>query len=248
MQQPSKSRKGKPALTDAGPARLQPLPRKSLSELTLDFIRAAIHNGDSLPGERLVEQTLARQLNVSRGPVRDALRELEREGLVVSQLNRGTYVSHLKHDDLEEIYSLRLVLEQLAMRLACRHADDTHLAEMNKLIDEMTAAVSEGLTARECVEFDLRFHDEIYAASAHKRLIGFWEILRPQVKTFLLERNTELKDYSDIVVPFHRELLDVIIRKDEDEAVRLIRSHIDNAFEPLAKRQDRSDATGPLAR
>src|SRR6478752_4464093 len=77
-------------------------------------LRAAIFAGHFGPGERLREEALAKAMGVSRGPIREAFTQLEREGLVVIQRNRGTFVARLKREDAEELYSLRLVLERLA--------------------------------------------------------------------------------------------------------------------------------------
>ena len=220
------SRKGKKGIS--------PLRRQPFSVTILDHLREAIHDGYFMPGERLIEQSLAREFGVSRGPIRDALRELEREGLIVSEVNRGTYVAHLKAEDLEEIYSLRVALDQLAVGLACQRATDEHLAGMWNVIVDMEKAVANGLSGRDAVELDLQFHDAIYRASRHSRLISFWEYLRPQTKTMLLERVTELPNFSEIMVALHRALFDIISARNESGARELIVDHINNAYRPIA--------------
>lgn len=214
--------------------KIVPLPRKPLSATIADQLRAAIHDATFMPGERLVEQSLAREFKVSRGPIRDAFRELEREGLIVSETNRGTYVAHLKPADLQEIYSLRLALDQLAVALACREATQAQLGEMAAVLDQMRHAVSAALSGRDAVELDLQFHDAIYRSAGHSRLIAFWDSLRPQIKTMLLERVTQRPDFTEILVPFHKILFDVIAIRDEDRARKLIADHIGNAYQPVA--------------
>jgi DNA-binding GntR family transcriptional regulator len=215
--------------------RLPALQRKPLSATVLDHLREAIHDGQFMPGERLVEQSLAQEFDVSRGPVRDALRELEHEGLVISEPNRGTYVARLKRKDLEEIYSLRMALDLLAVELACRQADEAHHGELRAIIEKMRKAVSDGLSGRDAVELDLQFHDAIYRATGHERLYFFWQTLRPQVKTLLLERVTELADFTDVLIPFHQSLLEVICARDQRQALELMKTHVRNAYQPLAR-------------
>jgi DNA-binding GntR family transcriptional regulator len=218
--------------------------RKSLSATVLDHLRAAIHDGRYLPGERLVEQNLAEVFDVSRGPIRDALRDLEREGLVTSETNRGTFVARLKYEDLQEIYSLRTTLDQLAMELACQNADGENLQEMETVIERMETSVNEGLSERDAVELDLQFHDAVYRASDHSRLCFFWETLRPQIKVLLLERVTEVPDYADIIVPFHKRLLDVISDRDEQRARELMSAHSQSSYQPLAQHRERTQPAG----
>lgn len=107
---------------------LTPPERASLGDEVVTQLRAAIHRGDLAPGEHLSEEALARILKVSRGPIRDALKQLEREGLVVPQPNGRKFVARMTRQDVEEIYSLRLILECLAVQSACRNADDAKLA------------------------------------------------------------------------------------------------------------------------
>lgn len=241
MERQTQSSPNEPAEMEATGKPLPTLRRKSLSDTTLDLIRTAIYDGDLLPGQRLIEQNLAAQLDVSRGPVRDALRELEREGLIVSRPNRGTYVARLRQSDLREVYSLRQVLEQLAVRLACENATPKDKEELKGIVEKMKRAVKEGLSVKGCAELDLTFHDAIYGASQHKRLQSFWEILRPQVKVFLLERLVELENYREILVPFHKRLCDAVCKGDSDRALTLIREHIDDAYEPVARRSSEDD-------
>ena len=99
-----------------------PVPRKSLSDEVLDRLRVAIIRGQLKPGQRLNETMLATTLDVSRGPVREALTQLAREGLVVLQRYKGATVARLSQEEIEEIYELRVALERLAMSKGMRHA------------------------------------------------------------------------------------------------------------------------------
>lgn len=217
---------------------LIPPERGTLADEVVAQLRAAIHRGDFAPGEHLSEDALARLLEVSRGPVRDALKQLEREGLVVSQPNGRKFVARMTHQDVEEIYSLRLVLERLAVRSACHSADAAKIARLGAVIQSMEVAVSNGIGEREAAELDLSFHDALYEASNHKRLIEFWSILRPQVLSFLHSRNASRDDFAEILVPYHRELFDAIAARDKRNAVKLIGIHIRSSYEPLIRSYD----------
>lgn len=214
---------------------LVPPERGTLADGVVAQLRAAIHRGDFAPGEHLSEDALARLLKVSRGPVRDALKQLEREGLVVSRPNGRKFVARMTRQDVEEIYSLRLVLERLAMQAACRSASAAKIARIEAAINGMEVAVRNGIGEREAAELDLSFHDALYEASNHKRLIEFWRILRPQVLSFLQSRNASRDDYAEILVPYHRRLFEAVAARDERNAVKLIERHIRSSYEPLIR-------------
>src|SRR5258706_1103397 len=118
---------------------LVPPQRRSLAEDIVDRLREAIYSGQLTPNERLREEVLADFLRVSRGPIREALSQLEREGLVIKEPNKGATVARLSRQDLDEVYSLRLALEQLAIQQAVHHAESHHLAEMQTVIDTIAA-------------------------------------------------------------------------------------------------------------
>src|SRR5690606_28089934 len=99
--------------------------------------------------ERLREEVLASALGLSRGPVREALAQLEREGLVIREPHRGATVARLSIDDLNEVHSLRLALEQLAVVEAIRKGDDKYLDEMQAVINEMGSCLERGITTQE---------------------------------------------------------------------------------------------------
>lgn len=222
-----------------GTAALSQVDKNSLGDAVLVRLRAAIHAGQFAPGERLVEQAVAESMKVSRGPVREALAQLEREGLVTSERNRGTFVARITREDIEEIYSLRLVLERLAVKWAVRNATRADLDRLQAIVDRMEAEASRGLSAREAAELDMSFHDELYRASGHKRLADFWMVLRPQILVFLQSRNLSQADFGEIIAPFHQRILVTIAARKEKASVALIEEHIRNAYDALVSAQNR---------
>ena len=194
-------------------------------------LRAAILGGHFGPGEQLREEPIARSMGVSRGPVREAFVRLEREGLVVIRRNRGAFVAQLSRQDLEEVHSLRLVLERLAVQRAIRHADAAALAEMQAVVDTMAAAAARGITEQEAAELDVRFHDLIYRAGNHRRLYECWANLRPQIHIVLLNRNVAHEDFREYLVKSHQAILDALRAQDEARAIAVLEDHLRGSYE-----------------
>jgi len=187
------------------------------------------------PGERLREDELAATLGVSRGPVREALAELEREGLVVGFRNHSKSVARLSREDAQEIYSLRRAIERLAIQLAARHARPEHLAEMRDIIGQMATFGSRSVTEQEAAKLDVSFHDVIYRAAQHKRAFQVWKNIQPQIYIFLLSRNVAHTNFLADAARSHQALLNVIERRDEAEAVTAIEQHLLVAYERVVK-------------
>ncbi len=222
---------------------LLPAAKHTLAEDIVDRLREAIYSGQLAPNQRLREEVLASMLGLSRGPVREALAQLEREGLVIRQPNRGATVARLSLEDLDEVYSLRLALEQLAIRQAIRHAEPHHFQEMQKVIQTMAEYLDRGITTQEAATLDMSFHEIIYNASKHKRLLNFWATLRPQIHIFLLSRNVVNMDFREYILPTHQAIVDVLRQRDEAQALLTIEEHLKGAYERILKSYAR-DADG----
>lgn len=194
-------------------------------------LRTAIVHGHFAPGERLREEALAKTLDVSRGPIREALSQLEREGLVVIQRNRGTFVARLTREDAEEIYSLRLVLERLATERAIQHGTPEDFAALQAVVDEMDACTERGITEQEAAELDVQFHELLYRASAHRRLHEGWVNLRRQIHILLLSRNVANADFQVLTGSAHRIILDALRARDGEAARALIDDHLRGSYE-----------------
>ncbi|MCA9860091.1 MAG: GntR family transcriptional regulator [Thermomicrobiales bacterium] len=213
--------------------------KRALSDDVASRLRAAILSGAFAPGERLREEALARALGVSRGPVREALAELERQGLVVLNRNRGAVVAQKPRDALEELYTLRLAIEDLAIRRAAEASDPAAIAQMLAVIEAMQTAIDRGITEQEAAEFDLGFHDLIYEAAHHRRLNDMWANMRPQIHVLLLNRNVADVDFREMLVSGHQELLDCIIRADGDCAAVALRDHLGVSYGRVSRSLER---------
>jgi DNA-binding GntR family transcriptional regulator len=214
---------------------LSPPLNRSLADEIVDRLRKAILSGQFEPDERLGEQFLAEILGVSRGPIRQALSQLELEGLVIIRRNRGAFVARLSRDDVDEVYSLRLAIERLAVQLAIRNATPSDFAEMQATIDTMASYLERGLTEQEGAELDVRFHDILYRSANHKRLYDFWENLRPQIHIFLLSRAAVDSDFRQYAVESHQAILDAIRDRDEVRAIATLEDHIRGAYDRVVK-------------
>jgi DNA-binding GntR family transcriptional regulator len=210
---------------------LAPALKRSLADDVTDRLRDAILHGSFKPGEPLREEQLAASLDVSRGPVREALVQLEREGLVIVRRHRGATVARLSRADVEEVYSLRLAIERLAMQQAVSNATEEDFAAMAQVIDAFREVFARGPSAPAIAELDVRFHDLIYRAARHQRLYDCWSNLRAQIYIFLLSRNVVNPDFRIVTVQTHQDILDVLRTRDEQQALQVIEDHLRGAYD-----------------
>ncbi|EME62586.1 GntR family transcriptional regulator [Amycolatopsis decaplanina] len=212
------------------PGRVVPARRRGLADEVADRVRDAIFGGAYPPGAQLREVELSAALGVSRGPVREALLKLEREGLVRSEWHRGAIVTTLSDVDVAELDSLRSALEQLAVRLVVANAPEAELAAIDETVDRMDRARDE----HEMVRRDIDFHDAVYAASGHRRLIEAWQAIRSQVYLFLLTRIGVSSDgYLASIPAEHRRLASALRARDGEKALELFAAHRGQALDVL---------------
>ncbi|MCR3749146.1 DNA-binding transcriptional regulator, GntR family [Lentzea californiensis] len=192
------------------------------------MIREAIFDGGYPPGSALREVELSEALQVSRGPVRDALRVLEHEGLVRTEWHRGTTVAELSLQDVAELDSLRGALEVLAVQ---------RVVAAGASLEKIAAAALEmerALTPHEMVRCDIAFHDAVYAAAGHSRLTQAWEAIRSQVHLFLITRVRLSTDgYLEQIRDEHRDLVAALRLGNVEGALKLFAEHRRHAFDVL---------------
>ncbi|VXC03052.1 GntR family transcriptional regulator [Nocardioides sp. AX2bis] len=202
------------------------LPPPGLADRAADAIRAMILGGEVGPGERLVESRLTEQLGVSRPPVREALQQLEHEGLVVPSGRRGLAVRTLTRRDVDEIVTLRDALEQLAVRLALPVTDEARLAPLVEALASLEDAGAQGLGAAALVERGFAFHLALVSLSGHQRLIASYRDLGLQVR-LCMSANVASRTHEDPTgnAARHRLLLDVVRAGDLDAALAALADH-----------------------
>jgi DNA-binding GntR family transcriptional regulator len=210
---------------------LAPAVTPLLSDTVVDRLREAILRGMFPPGDRLREEQLAGALGVSRGPIRNALLQLEREGMVVRRPNRGAMVAQLSRTDLEEVYSVRVAIEPVACAWAARNALPRDLDEMEDVIKSYSRLTTR-VTVQEAADADLSFHDVIYSAARHRRLLRLWQDLRPQVYMLLLARTyVGTREFREIMIGRHGDIREAISDRDEKRAGEAAAQHVQTSYE-----------------
>ena len=203
---------------------------QNIAEQVADELRTAIHSGELAPGDRLVERKLAERLGVSHIPVREALTRLAEERLVVREPRRGARVAALTARDLEEIASLRVVLEQfMAIRVQERWTEQS-AARLQQIIDAMEAAEVGDMA--EVLRQDRAFHEALAELSEHSFLTELSAQLRGRITGFIRAANVALPPAEQAEhVRSHREIMDAIASGDPDAARAVIAEHVTRAFE-----------------
>jgi DNA-binding GntR family transcriptional regulator len=187
-------------------------------------IRELIMTGAVDPGERLVETELSERFGTSRGPVRDAFKELEQSGLVVSVPRRGTFVATLTAADMHEIYPLRLALEKLAIRTSAQIATEQDVATMRAAIDRLTEAHRTG-DRRAGAEADIAIHRLIVRTAGHERLTEAWERLADQTLLLMAQLMDLLLDVQHAAGD-HHTLVNAIADHDVAGAEAALTDHL----------------------
>ncbi|WP_423798037.1 GntR family transcriptional regulator [Neobacillus sp. SAB-20_R2A] len=197
------------------------------------LIREQIISGQRKPKERLLEAKIAKELNVSRTPVREALRMLEQDGLIINVEN-ALIVFPMQFEDIEEVYQCRIATEPYAAYLAADTLSNSDLSQLEKYIQQAEAAY-QNQSFEEVVESNTHFHDLIVCASGNKRLIEINDRLSSLI---LLFRNAELKEFSRPrdYLEEHRLILDALKSKNKSEVEKLVRIHIENDWSYLKQK------------
>jgi len=162
---------------------LHAVPKSTLRAHVVERLRTAILTGDISPGAPLVETALSGRFDVSRGPLREALRQLIEEGLVVTVPYTGTHVASLSVDDVREIYSLRTALEIFAFEQIWERRDDRFRAELVRRNEVLIATIDAG-DDRASILTELAFHGFVYEASGHRLLQRAWHGLRGRLQLY----------------------------------------------------------------
>lgn len=200
---------------------------KPLRELVFESLREAIINGKLGPSERLMEIQLAEEMGVSRTPVREAIRKLELEGLVVMIPRKGAYVAGLSLKDIADVFEIRGALEGLAAELAAERATEEEMEAMERFLMKISEEIESGDLSK-VVETDTNFHTLIYQASRNTRLSQIISNLREQIQR---SRTTSLSypGRMKTALEEHRKIVEAISSRDGELARSLAQEHIENA-------------------
>jgi DNA-binding GntR family transcriptional regulator len=204
-----------------------------LWENIAERLRSAILSGELEPGAKLIETDLAERFGTSRGPIREAIRELAREGLVTELPRRGTLVSTLTAHDLSEVYAVRQALEVAAGRVVIARAADDELRALETHLSALESAPP-GAGYLDQAVHDLAFHRGLVALARNERMSTMYEQMLTQ--TMLLLRTAALENpalRTDLRRAAHRDILRALLDRDESAARAAIEAHYRYAEERL---------------
>ena len=205
-----------------------------LRDVVFNTLRNAILTGELSPGERLMEIKLADKLGVSRTPIREAIRKLELEGLVVNTPRKGAEVANISAEDLRDVLEVRRSLEVLAISLACDKMTDETLELLYENIDAFKHSIDAKATS-DIASVDVTFHDIIYKATGNNRLIQILNNISEQMYRYRFEYIKNKESWNRLVEE-HMNIYEAIKNRDKDLAVKSILLHIDNQERDIRKK------------
>jgi DNA-binding GntR family transcriptional regulator len=208
--------------------------RSSLALEVARKLRREILIGNLKPGERILEHKVSALMRTSRGPVRDALLRLEHEGLVVREPNRSAVVASMTMDDVEEVCSLRLTLEMLALGYAMDRAQEDDLSRMLAAVALLNDCLAGTFTYQQAVDVDLQFHEELVKSAHHGRVLAMWLSIKPQIWFLIFSRNVYERANFEEAVRSHEELTGLIRRRQPEAGRANLKEHLDIATTALS--------------
>ncbi|MDO5426005.1 MAG: GntR family transcriptional regulator [Eubacteriales bacterium] len=230
--------------------------KQSRAEEVTVSIRERIYNGQLPAGTRLIEQEIAKEFGVSRGPVREALQELEHEGLVISEVNKGSTIANLSAEDAYEIFYLRGTLEKMALEKCGGRLLDSSILSMRNVVEDMKTIGDRKSQMGKLIAYDERFHEEILKSSKMPRLWKLWKYLSPLNGAMFLkvEECYQIQE-EDALANFrvsprrnrksvwagHQEMLEVLEKGNLEESVKIIENHYFSTGEMIYRWEKRRE-------
>lgn len=207
--------------------------KHSLTGFVFNSLREDILNGKYKENDELKEMTIAKELNVSRTPVREAIRQLEFEGLVESIPNKATYVIGISLKDVRDIYEMRASLERLCVKMVIEHLDMEMLSKLEETV-ELSVFYHEKGKYDNILEQDNRFHELLYEAAGSKMLKHTLSDFHHYLQRI---RHTTLsgKERAGEAVIEHKNILEAIKNRDTEKAMILAEKHIINSMKNIEK-------------
>lgn len=201
---------------------------KSLREQVYQALRKIILKGDLASGERIVETKLAKQLNVSRTPIREAIGQLQREKLIVSSTQGGFRVTTLSIQDAIQLYECRIALEQVAIAHACKLADSQQLQQLEKYVlraEQIAQSPSVSTDSYQLLELDYQFHRLIASSSQNQWLLALLEQVFDKMALLRIQTTKHNPQVLEIRLE-HRQIYQAIAQRNPDLAQKTIREHL----------------------
>ena len=225
----------------AGIDELSALNGRATSELIADQLREHILRGAFPPGAQMIEAQLAARLEVSRGPVREALQRLSQEGLLVSRRNRGVFVPELTATDIAEVYWARKAVETAAAEAMLTFGTvpvEQTAQRLREIVDRMSSVVADTSWSR-VAEVDMAFHSTFVDGSGNSRLSRINATLAAESRICMVNLKSAYRR-PDSLVDEHQRIVDLLVAGDRDELCREIGRHMDKAVDDLTASMDQS--------
>lgn len=204
-----------------------------LRDVVFNTLRQAILTGEMKPGERLMEIHLANKLGVSRTPIREAIRKLELEGLVIMIPRRGAEVAQITWKNLKDVLEVRRALDVLAVELACERMTREEHQELLHACEKFEEA-TRSKDIREIAQTDVAFHDLIIASTRNNRLIQLVNNLAEQMYRYRFEYIKDESQHARLVEE-HNNIYQSILHRDKEAAANAVRNHVDNQEDAIIR-------------
>lgn len=204
-----------------------------LRDVVFNTLRQAILTGELKPGERLMEIHLANKLGVSRTPIREAIRKLELEGLVIMIPRRGAEVAQITEKSMNDVLEVRRALDALCVELACDRITKEELDALKNACRDFELAVASG-ELKKIAETDVALHNIIVEATGNDRLIQLVNNLSEQMYRYRFEYIKDTSQHKNLIEE-HRIIYESIVKKDKETASNEAKTHIDNQKKAIIK-------------
>lgn len=208
------------------------IPRQSLTSAVADKLRDKIVRGEIHEGEQLRQDAIAQEFQVSRIPVREALRQLEAEGLITIVLHRGAVVSALSPADIKEVFEMRALLESEVLRVSIPHLNDEHFESADRILKKYEQALWTEHDIADWGRLNWEFHSTLYAGAERPQFLSVIRTLNYQCERYI-RLQLYLTKAMERANQEHRKLLDLCRERKVDEAVALLGQHIRFAGQSL---------------
>ena len=213
------------------------LNKELLSDSIYRVIRRRILEGQYSPGEHIVELDIARAFDTSQAPVREAFRQLQREGIIVSIPYKGNFVSKVSDDEVREIYHLRYLIEKVVVEEMLSRWNESYSQDLRAIVEDMESAAQNNRLA-DLVEADLAFHGYLCRnASDYKNMINIWEILVGKSSLAIAKFNKQLAEEGNIdaAVTDHRDMVEAFDASNSEKLMQVFEKHWSIAFDNVGR-------------
>ncbi|SNT36190.1 DNA-binding transcriptional regulator, GntR family [Noviherbaspirillum humi] len=210
----------------------QRIVRNSLHDTLVAYLREMVLNGELRPGDKVPEQALCERFDVSRTPLREALKVLAAEGVLRLQMNRGAVVAETTREEIEEIFPIMAALEGVAGTMACVRATDAQVAELRRLHEEMRRHYEAG-SEKQYLLLNRRIHEDLVAMSGNATLIGMYKQMLTRIRCIRFVANKAPEQWQAAMAE-HETMITALERRDAPRLAQLLQEHVNGTASRIA--------------